>query len=96
MTRQLQESDRFETRGNLVLEEIDDEVVILDLQENVYFGLNEVAKLVWRGLEEGQTLGEVVDTLVEHFEVEREVVEGDVRSFVDDALAKELISPVAD
>jgi hypothetical protein len=96
VTAEVRDSDRFETRESLVLEEIDDEVVILDLQKNVYFGLNEVAKLVWRGLERDQTIGEIVDELVEQFDVEREVLTCDVHAFVGEALENELISRVTE
>lgn len=94
VTEKVDDDDRFETRENLVLEEIDDEVVILDLQNNVYFGLNEVGKFVWRGLEADQTIAEIIDDLLAEFEVEREVVSADVREFVADALENELVSRV--
>ncbi len=94
VTEKVDDDDRFETRENLVLEEIDDEVVILDLQNNVYFGLNEVGKFVWRGLEAEQTIGEIIADLLAEFEVEREVVAKDVRDFVADALENELVSRV--
>jgi hypothetical protein len=96
MTQQLEDSARFAPREGLVLEEIDDEVVILDLQNNVYFGLNEVGKLVWRGLEDDLSVGEVIDALLEEFEVDRDVLAQDVRAFVADALDSELVERVED
>ena len=55
------DDQHFATREGLVREEVEDEVVVLDLSNNVYFGLNAVGHLVWQHVEDGASLGEVVD-----------------------------------
>ncbi|QDG52628.1 PqqD family protein [Persicimonas caeni] len=92
MSKSIGTTERFEPRDGLVLEEIDDEVVVLDLQQNSYFGLNEVAKQVWKGLEDGLSIGEIVDQLDEQFAVERDELFADVCAFVSDALCHGLIT----
>ena len=86
---------RFEPRDGLVLEAIDDEIVVLDLSNNVYFGLNPIGRMVWAQMEDGQTLGEAVESISEEFDVDRERVDADVRSFIADAVENDLMHPVS-
>lgn len=86
------DNDRFVPREDLVLEEIEDEVVVLDLKSNSYFGLNPVGRLVWRGLENDQNVGQVVDAIAEQFDVERDQVAQDVRGFIEEALSAGLFA----
>lgn len=89
----ISESDRFAPREDLVLEEIEDEVVILDLKSNSYFGLNPVARLVWQQLEAERSVGDIVDEIASHFEVERQQVSEDVLDFLGQALSAGLVTP---
>lgn len=89
----ISDSDHFSTRQDLVLEEIEDEVVILDLKSNSYFGLNPVARLVWQQLDKEQSVGEIVDTIAGEFDVERQRVRDDVCEFLDQALSAGLVTP---
>jgi hypothetical protein len=86
------ESARFSPREDLVLEEIEDEVVILDLKSNSYFGLNPVARLVWKGIDDGKPVAEIIESIAEQFDVERHEVADDVRGFLGDALSNGLVT----
>jgi hypothetical protein len=48
------------------------ELVLLHFGRGEYFGLDEVGAVIWRRLEQGDTLGMVADALVERFAVARE------------------------
>jgi hypothetical protein len=85
-------SQHFKPRDGLVLEEIEDEIVVLDLSNNVYFGLNPVGRRVWKHMEQGDSLGEAIDAIAEHFDVEKERVDADVRAFLADAVENELMT----
>lgn len=89
----IERSDRFELRDDLVVEEIDDDVVVLDLDGNQYFGLNEVAWLIWRDLDEtDKTFGEIVDEIAETFEISEERARDDASAFVEQLLEANLAS----
>jgi hypothetical protein len=62
----------------VLAQELDGETVLLDLNSESFFGLDEVSTRVWQLLQEGQGRAEVIDTLLEEYEVEREVLEKDV------------------
>lgn len=77
-------SDNFSLRDDLVLEEVDGDVVVLDLEGNQYFGLNDVAWMIWRGIEERDlTFGEIVEEIVEEFGISDERARRDAGAFVE-------------
>lgn len=63
---------------------IDGEAVIVDLDSSELYSLNPTATVIWEACEEEVTLEEVVDKIVEEFEVEREVAEEDCVGFVEE------------
>ena len=86
-------SDRFSLRDDLVVEKIDDEVVVLDLAGNQYFGLNEVAWLIWQAIDEDdQTLGEIVASMAASFEIDEQQARGDAEAFLEQLVDAELAS----
>ena len=50
----------------------DGEVVILNLKDSVYYGLNEVGGRIWEMIQEPTPVGEVVDALLNEYAVDRE------------------------
>ena len=63
-------------------QEVDGEMVLLDMESENYFGLDEVGTAIWQAMQEKETLKEVFDLLLEQYEVEAEVLENDLSDFV--------------
>jgi hypothetical protein len=84
------EDQRFVVREDLLTEQVDDELVILDMDKNVYFGMNAVGKAVWALLPH-RTYLEIVEELLGVYKVQREVLHRDVTTFLHDALAAGVI-----
>ena len=63
-------------------QEVDGEMVLLDMESENYFGLDEVGTAIWQAMQEKETLKEVFEVLLEQYEVEAEVLENDLSSFV--------------
>ena len=85
----LSDSDEFQLRSDLVVEEIDGEVVVLDLAGDKYFGLNSSsAQLVWRLIDDGDaTLGMIADEMAEHFDIPVQTARTDAAVFIEQLLA---------
>jgi len=83
-------NQRIELRGDLLVEEIDGECVILDLERNVYFGLNPTALIIWRGLERGDALDVILSELVATFDAPEGVLRADLDGFVSGLLEQRL------
>ena len=64
-------------------QEIDGEMVLLDMESENYFGLDEVGTDIWQAMQEHGRLQEVFNTLLEQYDVEPEVLERDLQDFVD-------------
>lgn len=63
--------------------QVENQQVILALDSSVYFGLNEVASLVWQALAEGpKNFSTLQQLIVEHFAVDDGVAAQDLKSFV--------------
>jgi hypothetical protein len=62
----------------VLAQELAGETVLLDLASESYFGLDAVGTRVWQLLNEGAGQVALVDTLLEEYEVEREVLEEDI------------------
>lgn len=62
--------------------QLNDEVVVLNLQSGIYFGLTDVAARIWTLIEQPLTCASVVDVILEEFEADRQQIENDVLQFV--------------
>jgi hypothetical protein len=62
--------------------EIDGEVVVLDVGQSHYLNLNPTGSVLWLLLAEGATEHQLVDRLVEEFDVDEVTARDDVVAFV--------------
>ncbi|HTJ80750.1 MAG TPA: PqqD family protein [Polyangiaceae bacterium] len=70
---------------------LDGEAVLLHLGSGTYFGMNEVATHAWERITKGTTFGELVDSTVAAFAVERETARIDLEKLVEALVAKSLV-----
>jgi len=61
---------------------IDDEMVLLDMQTENYFGMDNVGATMWHMIEKHSTLREVLMELLTYYDVEEEVLKNDLFAFV--------------
>lgn len=59
------------------------EGILVDLDTKKYFQLNETAMLVWKGLEQGKTINEIISDVTSNYEVSPEKAALSVRRAVD-------------
>ncbi len=76
---------------SLFVQEVDGEMVLLDMNSENYFGLDEVGTAIWQAMQEKETLKEVFEVLLEQYEVEPEVLEKDLLSFVEKLVESGLV-----
>jgi hypothetical protein len=82
---------RVKPGDDVHVREFDGELVLLDLRGGDYFGLDAIGKSLWVGLLEGLSVHEVASRLVEHYDVEIDVLEHDLQALYDKMLARGLI-----
>lgn len=69
-----------------------DELAILSPEASALATLNGVGARVWE-LADGRTFSELVDALLNEFDVERNILEQDVRAFLDALATRGLLAP---
>jgi hypothetical protein len=67
------------------------DLVILDLQGGIYYGLSDVGARVWELLQERRSLGEIREQLLLEYDVEPERCERDLLALVSELAQRSLI-----
>jgi hypothetical protein len=70
---------------------LDDETVILQLEDGVYYGLDSVGTSVWHLLQEPRLVAEIRDRIVEEYDVDAERCERDLLALLRDLAQRRLI-----
>ena len=78
---------RWQRDENFVYRKIESETILVPIRDNVgdmscIYNLNKVGAFVWERLDGNRTLSEVIDLIIEEFDVTAQEVESDVHEFV--------------
>jgi hypothetical protein len=73
---------------------VEDELVALDLRTQSYLGVNRVGAAIWPLLADGATREQLVDAILERFDVEPARAGNDVQAFLDELQARDLVELV--
>jgi hypothetical protein len=77
---------------NLRMREVDDETVFLAEGGDEVLSLNAVGSFIWRQIDGRLTLRDIVDVVCDEYEVTPDIAENDLRAFVTELEAHELLS----
>ena len=72
----------FSIPEDVLFQDVNDEVVLLDLASEHYFGLDEVGARIWMLLKEQKAAGQIVEELLQEYEVDRADQESDVHELL--------------
>ena len=75
-------SHKIQFPDTIFAQEVDGEMVLLDMASENYFGLDAVGSDIWQSLQEGKTLQETNDALIEMYDVSPEQLKKDIVEFV--------------
>ena len=86
-------STNLTTGKHVVVTDFDGgEGILVDLNTKRYFQLNETAMIVWKGLEQGKTLNEIVADVTSSYEVEHQRATISVQRVVENFQNYKLVS----
>ncbi len=71
--------------------DLDGESVILSLKSGVYYGLDPVGATVWGLIQEPKSLSEVLDAVLQEYDVEPERCQRDLLALLQDLAEKDLV-----
>lgn len=89
-------SSRFEICDHVESRRLGGELVILDLVQSTYFGLDEIGERAWQGLEQGQTIGDICEMICVDYDAEQSMVNTDVIKLIHQLLEASLIQAKVD
>ena len=84
---------RYTIPDHVLFRELDGEAVLLDLEGEMYFGLDEVGTRLWQALSDSGTVEAALESVLEEFHVSREVLERDVAALLEELVSRGLIEP---
>lgn len=83
---------RMKPSDNVLIQKVAHEAVLLDLDSQSYFGLDELGTMIWDAVSDGKTQTEIVARIIEEFEVNAEIARRDLKIFLERLAADKLIT----
>ncbi len=77
---------------DVVSQKVSEETVLLDLESENYFGLDEVGTRIWQLIRDNGDLLTIYNTLLEEYEVEETQLQADLEALITDACKRGLIT----
>jgi len=81
------------TRVNesIISADLGTESVLLNVETGIYFGLDEVGAEIWGQLVQGRSEDQIVDRLLDAYDVDRATLAADVATFLDTLEARGIL-----
>lgn len=86
--------DCVEFSEDVIAQQVGEEMVLLDLEAGVYYGLDPVGRRIWELLTEHRRLRVVFETMAEEYDVTPEVLQQDLLQLVQELQARGLTQVV--
>lgn len=84
-------STRIRRNPDLLTAEVDGEVVMMSVEQGVYYGLDDIGSDVWNRLAEPVTVASLLTGLQARYDGDAAIIERDVMVLLADMAAKDLI-----
>lgn len=70
---------------------VEDEMVLLGLEDGIYYGLNPVGAFIWEQIKEPKTIDEVRDAVLAEYDVEKGECERDLFELLRELVEKGIV-----
>ncbi len=88
---ELRKSSMVKVSTDSVHCDVEDEIVILEMNEGNYYGLNPVGAFIWNKIQNPTQVGEIEKAILEEYDVDPDVCERDLMNLLGELLEKNLI-----
>lgn len=75
----------------LLSNNLGDDVVMMDIEQGSYYGLEAVAARIWHLAENPVSIGAICQNLTSEYAISRERCVAEVRDFIEELLAKKIV-----
>ena len=69
-----------------------EEAALLNLKDGVYYGLNPVGARIWNLIQKPRKVGEILEILLDEYDVDRDTCQNDLFELLEQLLEKELVT----
>ena len=76
---------------DVVASDIDGEVVMMSIENGAYYGIDSIGSRIWELIETPCKVSELIEKLLEEFEVDRPTCEKDVLKFLEELQKDKII-----
>lgn len=73
---------------------IHDEIVMVDVTQGNYFGLNSVGSVIWELLDKPKSIDEICSSLMEEYDIDLDSCKKEVSDFIEDLKKQKLVHNV--
>jgi hypothetical protein len=91
MSKKLNINSKVQRNPDLLFHDIDGEIVMLDIEEGRYYGLDMIGSRIWELVEHPVVISQLITTLIAEFDVNFENCKNDVMDFLKELALKKLI-----
>lgn len=84
----------FEISPNVISRDVDGELVLLNLENGLYFGLDPVGYCIWSRLKDGDSLRAAHSELLELYDVSPETLKEDIVALTQSLIDHQLVVAV--
>lgn len=81
----------YEILPSLMLQVIDGEALLMDTDSREFYELNESGLVLWKIIKKHNSFHDVLNEILDSFEVSKEQAENDLNSFIDYLVKKNIL-----
>ena len=70
--------------SDVLFSEVDDEVVLLHMQDGLYFALDDIGTRIWNLLSECEDVAQTVERMLSEYDVDQETLKQDMANLIAD------------
>ena len=82
---------QIEIAPDVLVQELNGELVLLNLTNEEYFGLDDVGNVMWSALKETGSVQIAYDRLLEHYDVDPQVLKQDFLNLIEQFVEHDLV-----
>jgi len=75
----------------IVFNQVDDDLVMMDIDQGSYFGLNPVGAAIWSRIENEISVGDLINKLLDEYDIDASVCKNDTLAFLESTVEKGFI-----
>lgn len=88
---ELSKSSKIVVSKDVVSCDLGGETALLEMNEGVYYGLNELGTVIWELIQKPITLQEIVDSIIDQYEVDQKICFADLTELIEQMVENKLV-----